>query len=341
MTSQVYQNLMIVRDIQRAMRTELHPKVKEILELEREQGKPKNYQLSAEGSRVYSHQGSEEDDPVVDPEVAETRDYLIPGPDGDEQSLPIRVYFPEDPANGPFPITVWLHGGGWVRGSLDSNDTKCRYLCTEIGCTVVAVDYRLAPEHKFPAALHDCDTAIQWVQKNSETVRGDPDRLAVAGSSAGGNLTAAVTLMARDRGGTPDICHQVLAAPVLDRNFETKAYRENAEGYGRTRQGRKVSWNQYLDREIDAQHPYAAPLRARDLSDLPPATVITGGFDPGRDDGRNYADRLQSDGVSVSYTNYPDMPHRFTGSTFLRMGMDRTLEAYDEIVTDLSDRFAE
>lgn len=322
------------------MRTDLHPKVKEILERERERGKPKNHQLSAEGSRQYSH-GDDDSSPEIDAEIAETREYLIPGPEGYQQSLPIRVYFPDDPANGPFPVTVWLHGGGWVRGSLDSNDYKCRYICEQVGCVVVSVDYRLAPEHPFPEGLYDCYTAVQWIAENAETVRGDPNRLAVAGSSAGGNLTAAVTLMARDRENSPDVSYQVLAAPVLDRNFETDAYIENAEGYGRTREGRIASWNQYLDREIDARHPYAAPLQARDLSDLPSATIVTGGFDPGRDDGRLYAERLQEADVSVEYTNYPDMPHRITGSSFLRKGIDRTLEAYDEISSNLREAFAE
>lgn len=330
------------------MRSELHPEVKQMLREREDAGKPRNHHLSVEGTR---HEGQterttaeSEADPIT---VGSVRDYLIPGPDGPEQSLPVRLYTPT--GSGPFPIVVWFHGGYFVRGSLDSNDRKCRFLTKHANCAVMAVDYRRAPENPFPAAVNDSYAAVKWAAENPEILLGDPDRLAVAGSSAGGNLAAAVSLMARDWNDTPDISYQFLGVPVLDLAFDSappvvdldrpRSFEENAEGYGLTRDEMELNRDLYLHDTIDAHHPYASPLRARDLSGLPPTLIITAGFDPLRDDGWAYAERLRETDAPVTHSNYDTMPHSVTGSTFLRRGITPTVDAFEEITTWLVDAF--
>ncbi|MFB6095929.1 MAG: alpha/beta hydrolase [Haloferacaceae archaeon] len=328
------------------MRSELHPEVRELLNERAEAGTPRNHQLSVQGTRKSGQTertaAASETDQIS---VGSVRDYLIPGPDGHEQSLPVRIYTPS--GSGPFPIAVWFHGGYFVRGSLDSNDRKCRYLTKHAECAVMAVDYRLAPENPFPAAVHDAYAAVKWAAENPEILLGDADRLAVAGSSAGGNLAAAVSLMARDRDDGPDIGRQVLGVPVLDLAFDLtspvveldrpRSFEENAEGYGLTREEMVLNRDLYLEDEIDAFHPYASPLRARDLSGLPPTLIITAGFDPLRDDGWAYAERLRETDVSVEHSHYDDMPHSVTGSTFLRRGITPTVNALEEMATELRE----
>lgn len=330
------------------MRSELHPEVKDVLAERERAGIPRNHQLSVEGTRRHGQSEratarSETDSPTV----GSVREYLIPGPDGHEDSIPVRIYTPD--GTGPFPIVLWFHGGYFVRGSLDSNDYKCRFLTHHADCAVVAVDYRRAPENPFPAAVNDCYAAVEWAAENPEILLGDSDRLAVAGSSAGGNLAAAVSLMARDRNDAPDICYQFLGVPVLDLAFDSappvvdlgrpRSSEENAEGYGLTREEMLLNRDLYLEDELDAVHPYASPLRARDLSGLPPALIITAGFDPLRDDGWGYAERLREADVSVTHSHYDDMPHSVTGSTFLRRGITPTVEAFEEMAAGLREAF--
>jgi acetyl esterase len=235
--------------------------------------------------------------------VVKVEDLVIPGSGGD---LPIRVYTPSGDA--PFPALLFFHGGGWVIGSVDGSDGTCRALANRIGCVVVSVEYRLAPEHTFPAAPDDCYDATKWVAENAAAIGVDPDRIAVSGISAGGNLAAVVALMARDRGG-PAIVHQLLVVPATDYDFTRESYTSNGQGYGLTRDAVAWFWDQYVSSEADRLHPYAAPMRAADLRDLPGATVITAEFDPLRDEGQAYAMRLGDAGVSVSYTNYAGMVH--------------------------------
>ena len=183
-----------------------------------------------------------------------------------------RIFTPA--AAGPFPAVMYFHGGGWVLGDLDTHDTLCRRLANQSQFVVVSVDYRRAPEHKHPVPLDDCFAATRYVVNNAEKLQVDPQRLAVAGDSAGGNLAAAVALMARDQGG-PKVSFQLLIYPVLQPNFETQSYLDCAEGFGLTRETMIWFWQQYLARESDGQQPYAAPLVADDLRGLPPAHVIT------------------------------------------------------------------
>jgi acetyl esterase len=231
----------------------------------------------------------------------------IPGPAGE---IPIRIYVPNESTS--VPVLVYFHGGGWVGGDLDSHDALCRALTNAAGSAVVAVDYRLAPEHKFPSAADDCYAALLWVAAHAEEFGGDATRLAIGGDSAGGNLTAVVAQMARDRSG-PAVLLQLMLYPVTDFNFETPSYRQNAEGYLLTRDSMIWFWNHYLRTEADGSSPLASPLRAANLRGLPPALIITAGFDPLRDEGDAYAARLREAGVPVTLKCYDGMIHGFLG----------------------------
>jgi acetyl esterase len=237
--------------------------------------------------------------------VARIEDRTVPGPAG---PIPVRIYIPEGPAIKP--VLVYFHGGGWVIGNITTTDAACRSLANQAGCVVVSVDYRLAPEHKFPAAPEDCYAAVCWVAENAAALGVNPGQVAVGGDSAGGNLAAVVSLMARDRGG-PAIGFQLLVYPVTDYNLETASYQENAEGYFLTRSMMAWFWQHYLTNEAEGRHWMASPLRAESLQGLPPALVITAEFDPLRDEGEAYAQRLEEAGVPVVARRYPGMIHAF------------------------------
>nr|WP_281427635.1 alpha/beta hydrolase [Mesobacillus maritimus] len=238
-------------------------------------------------------------------EVGKVEDRRIPGPGGE---IPVRIYTPE--GEGPFPALVYYHGGGWVIGNLDTVEVPCRLLTNRANCVVISVDYRLAPEHKFPAAAEDAYSAVQWVVDNASSIGVDSARVAVGGDSAGGNLAAVVALMAKDKGG-PSISYQMLIYPVTNHNYDTQSYKDNAEGYFLTKSTMEWFWNHYLRNEEDGKNPYASPLLAEDVSGLPPALVITGGFDPLRDEGEAYAEKLKAAGVAVEATRYDGMIHGF------------------------------
>jgi acetyl esterase len=237
--------------------------------------------------------------------VGKVEDRMIPGADGE---ISVRVYTPE--GTGPFPVLVYYHGGGWVIGNLDAYDPTCRALTNAVRCVVVSIEYRLAPEHKFPAAPEDCYAALQWVGANADGINGDPMRIAIGGDSAGGNLTAVVAQMSRDRGGVRPV-YQLLVYPVTDHGYDTPSYRENADDYLLTKDAMVWFWNHYLGSESDGNSPLASPLRADNLRDLPPALVITAEFDPLRDEGEAYAAKLRDAGVPVMLTRYDGMIHGF------------------------------
>lgn len=239
------------------------------------------------------------------PAVARIEDRRIPGPDTE---IPIRIYTPE--GNGPFPALAWFHGGGWVVGDLESADATARHLTLGSNCVVVSVDYRLAPEAKFPGPAEDCYAATRWVAQNAASINVDPGKIAVGGDSAGGNLAAAISLMARDRVGPP-LAFQLLVYPVTDRDFSTESYVQNAEGYQLTRDTMIWYWDHYLKSDADAANPYAAPLQAQSLRGLPPALVITAEYDPLRDEGEAYAHRLEAAGVNTACLRYDGMIHGF------------------------------
>ncbi len=240
------------------------------------------------------------------PEIASAADRMIDGPGG---TLGLRIYTPL--GQGPFPLLVFFHGSGFVVCSLDTHDAMCRNLCAGAGCVVASVDYRLAPEHKFPAAPEDCLHATRWAGANATILGADPERIAVGGDSAGGNLAAVTALRIRDEGG-PGLRAQLLIYPVTDYwKPGTPSYAENAEGYGLTRAGMEWFWDHYLASPEDARNPHAAPLRAPDLHGLPPALVITAEYDPLRDEAELYAARLREAGVPAELVRYAGMNHGF------------------------------
>ena len=310
---------------------DLHPEAREILD---SVNLPPTHALSVEGAREALREVLV-DDEVPDDDLT-VRDLSIPGPDGPETALGVRSYAPPETARGDGdpPVLVYFHGGGWVRGDLDTHDGLCRLLAQTADCVVCSVDYRRAPEHPFPTPVHDAYAATAWVAEHAGVVGGDPSRIAVGGDSAGGNLAAAVTLLARERDG-PDIDQQVLLYPVTDHAFDTDSYTENAEGYLLSRASMRWYWQRYLADEMDGANPYASPLRAPDLSGLPSATVITAGYDPLRDEGAAYADRLREAGVEVTHANYPGMVHVFASFPDL----DRARDARETIAADLNGAF--
>lgn len=240
-------------------------------------------------------------------------------------SIKVRIYRQSEPR--PCPAVVYLHGGGWVLGDLDHSDPLCRRLAVETGFVVVNVDYRLAPEHRFPTAAEDSHAAFCWVASKAGELGIRPDRIAVAGASAGGNLACVVTLMARARGG-PAPFAQVLAYPVLDDACMSSSYREFADGYIVTTRDMRWYWEQYLGTSDASDNVYACPLKASDLSGLPPALVITAECDPVRDDGERYAARLREAGVPVAQTRYPGTLHGFFNMPgALAKGTEAVLEA--------------
>jgi acetyl esterase len=306
---------------------DLHPEAETILD---RVDLPPAASLSVEGARE-ALRGLLVTEEPPDDDLA-VRDLSIPGSGGDpETSLAIRTYTPTGEGH---PVFVYLHGGGWVRGDLDTHDGLCRLLAEAADCVVVSVDYRRAPEHRFPAAVHDAYAATAWAADHAGIVGGDPKRVAVGGDSAGGNLAAAVALLARERGG-PKLAHQVLLYPVTDHAFDTASYDENAAGYLLSRASMRWYWKRYLSDDIDGANPYASPVRARDLSGLPSATVITAGYDPLRDEGAAYAKRLREAGVSVTHENYPGMVHVFASFP----NLDRARDARRVIADGLTVAF--
>ena len=236
--------------------------------------------------------------------VDTVEDRVTPG------SVPLRLYRPLDSGPGPLPVLVFFHGGGWVLGDLETVDNLCRRLANASGCSVVSVDYRLSPEAKFPEALDDCSEAVGFVVREAESFGVDPGRVAVGGDSAGGNLAASVALRSLEPG-SPKLAFQLLIYPIIDFSFDTPSYSENSDGYGLGRDVMAWYWDQYLAEASDGLSPLASPLRADDLSGLPPALVITAGYDVLRDEGRAYARRLEEAGVEVELEHYPGMIHGF------------------------------
>jgi len=257
----------------------------------------------------------------------------VPGPDGD--AIAVRLYAPADAARLG-PALVYFHGGGWVIGNLDTHDNLCRALANRSGARVVSVDYRLAPESPWPAAPEDCYAVVRHLAERGAALGIDGSRLAVGGDSAGGNLAAVVALMARDRSG-PALRHQLLLYPVVDHDFDRPSYSENADGYFLTRDAMRWFWDQYVADPARRHEAYASPLRAEKLEGLPAATVLTAEFDPLRDEGEAYAERLRGAGVTTTATRYDGQIHGFVS---LLDVFDAGRRAVDQIGATLRTAFA-
>lgn len=265
--------------------------------------------------------------PVDVPEMAKVEDRKITAADGGQ--IPIRIYWPTD-APGPHPVVVFFHGGGWVIGSIESHDATVKSLAAASGFVFVSVDYRLAPEYKFPTPPEDCYAATKWVAENAAEIGVDASRLAIAGDSAGGNLAAAVALMARDRGG-PAVKFQLLIYPCTDFDLTSRSMVDNGDGYFLTSAAMDWFYGHYLATDEDREHHFAAPIRA-DVAGLPPALVITAEYDPLRDEGNEYARRLQRAGVPTTSTCYAGMIHGFFSMTSI---IDKAKDAQAQAVRAL------
>jgi acetyl esterase len=307
----------------------LDPQIKAIIDQAASAGAPPLSSLSPKQARQAFRAMFQAFGAAPEP-VAKSEDRAIPGPARD---IGVRIYTPEGKA--PFPVLLFFHGGGWVLGDLDTHDPLCRALTKGARCVTVAVDYRLAPEHKFPAALDDCYAASKWVAQHGSEIGVNPAHLAVGGDSAGGNLAAAVSLMARDRKDL-GVGYQLLMYPALDASLQTKSMNEFAEGYLLTRSDMAWFWGHYLRGDTDRSDLYACPVAAKDLTGLPPAMVITAEFDPLRDEGEAYARRLQEAYVHVTLKRCEGVTHGFMSMATI---VDQGRKAIDDAASHLRAAF--
>jgi len=280
----------------------LDPKAKALIDMMAQMPLPPWSELNAVTFRAMMDAGRF---PPPDLPLAEIVNTTIPGPAG---PIGARIYRASLAPNQP--VIVYFHGGGFVIGNLESHDGTCRRLSHGIGCTVVSVDYRLAPEHVYPAAVDDSFAATEWVAEHADVLKIDKARIAVAGDSAGGNLAAVVAIVARDRGG-PAICHQLLTYPVTDMAFKSESYTSNGTGYFLTKDMMAWFGLQYVPTGHDIEDPLLSPLYHKNLSGLPPATVITAEYDPLRDEGESYAQKLRDAGVPTKLVRYDGVFHGF------------------------------
>ena len=285
----------------------LHPQARALLDLIEQKGLPPTHLLTPAEARHWYRERRFVTQPSP-PEVALVRELWAPGPAGD---IALRLYRPlGSQAQAMVPVLVYFHGGGWTIGDLDSHDTLCRELANGSGCAVVAVDYRMAPEHRFPAAVDDAIGATRWVQAKASSLGLNADRLAVGGDSAGGNLAAVVALAARDAGDLP-IAFQLLIYPATDMRRGAPSHTTNAEGYLLTRDTIAYFHDHYID---DPRHDLdwrASPLLHPDLSRLPPALVLTAGYDPLRDEGLQYAQAMTQAGTKAALVCFERQIHGF------------------------------
>ncbi len=285
----------------------LHPQARTLLNLIAERGIPPTHTLTPVQAREFYVQRRFVTQPVPAP-VGEVRDLEAPGPAG---PIRLRSYRPQGAREGErLPVLVYYHGGGWVIGDLDSHDNLCRDLCAHSGCAVIAVDYRLAPEHRFPAAVDDALAATRWVRANASALKVDASRLAVGGDSAGGNLAAVVALTARDSGDLP-IAFQLLIYPATDQRRQWPSHAANGRGYLLERETMDYFHDHYLGGAAHDLDWRAPPLLASDLRNLPPAFVLTAGYDPLRDEGLQYAHQLTEAGNTVTLVNFERQIHGF------------------------------
>lgn len=283
--------------------TMLHPQARALLRLIEEKGVPPTHTLTPEEARRWYRERRFYTQPPA-PEVALARDF-------DANGIPVRLYRPAgSAASQALPVLVYYHGGGWTIGDLDTHDTLCRDLCNGSGCAVVSVDYRLAPEHRFPAAVDDALAAARWVREKAALLSLDATRMAVGGDSAGGNLAAVVAIAARDAGDLP-LGYQLLIYPATDQTWSAPSYVTNGQGYLLTQDSMRYYRDHYIDRPEALRDWRASPLFCENLANLPPAFVLTAGFDPLRDEGLQYAQRLSEAGTPSTLVCFERQIHGF------------------------------
>jgi acetyl esterase/lipase len=264
--------------------------------------------------------------------VGEIVDRTIAGPGG---RMRVRLYRPAGSVARLLPAILYFHGGGWVIGSLEGYDLPCRFFCARTGCVVVSVDYRLAPEHKFPAAVDDAVGSFRWLAEHAVELGIDPDRIVVAGDSAGGKLAAVTCQLVRGDARTP--CLQWLIYPATDLSAQTQSHSSCASGFLLTQDDMQWFRDQYLNDSAEIADPRVSPLKATDFTGLPPALVFTAGFDPLRDEGQAYADRLTASGVKTFYREFDSLIHGFVG---MRGALHAAARAMDDMVAGLRHELA-
>jgi acetyl esterase len=285
----------------------LHPQARALLDLIEQRGVPPTHTLTPAEARALYRERRAFTQPAP-PAIGRVRALEADGPRG---PIPLRLYRPLGAAEtAPLPVLVYFHGGGWVIGDLDTHDTLCRELANGAGCAVVAVDYALGPEQRFPAAVDDCVAATRWVHSHAHELQLDATRLAVGGDSAGGNLAAVVSIAARDAGDLP-IVYQLLIYPATDQHRDAPSHTANGQGYLLTSDTMNYFSGHYIADPAQYKDWRSSPLLHTDLAALPPALVLTAGYDPLRDEGAAYADRLTAAGTRTSYVCFERQIHGF------------------------------
>lgn len=309
---------------------ELHPTLRSILsQPEDPNAVPVEKQHPDEARREWKADMLSVDGPA--PEIAKTREISIPGPVG---AIAARLYIPEGSTKTPYPLLIYYHGGGFIRGDSDTHDSICRVIAVHTPCAVLSPNYRLAPEHRFPAAIEDGYAVARFAADHAGDLGIDPTRIALGGDSAGGNVAAAVCLLSRDNGG-PRLRYQLLFYPVTDLTSQTESKRLFSKGHLLNSMPFYIA--SYLGPTGDGRNPLASPLLAKELSGLPPALVLTAGFDPLRDEGNAYAGRLRDAGVPVELVHHADMIHGFVS---LRGLLPEADAALGDSARRLADAFA-
>lgn len=285
----------------------VHPEVQAYIDMAEKSPTPPYHKLTPQEVRVVYHKKRKAMEPVS-PEIGLVQNLVAT--DGPNGPVPLRLYRPlNSKSETILPAMIYFHGGGMMIGDLDTHDTLCREFSNYSGCCVISVDYRLAPENRFPKAVEDSWAAVQWIYKNARELKINPDRLAVGGDSAGGTLAAVVSLMARDQG-SPKLFFQLLIYPATNQNLNTPSYETMAQGYVLTIDTVNYFRSHYID-EKDYSNWWASPALAKDFKGVAPALVVTAAYDPLVDEGRDYAELLKNAGVEVKYKCYEDMIHGF------------------------------
>lgn len=289
------------------MREPLDPSLVALVDAYEVEGIPRWHEMSVDEARRVENELFTPDDAATDP-VGAVTDVRVVGPrEGGE--VPVRIYSPN--SSGPHPTMVFCHGGGWMLGTLDSADDLCRGLCRRTDHVVVSVDYRLAPEHPFPAGLTDAIEVLSWCGTTPDALPEPDGTVVVAGTSAGGTLAAGLARFSVEFDDAPEVAHQLLLYPMLDDSLAQPSYEANADAPFLVPADVAWFWNTYLRHEVDSRHPYAVPLTDARRDELPPCTIATAGHDPLRDEGAQFAALLDESGIDVAHYDYPSLCHGF------------------------------